>query len=164
MDNRPNQAPQEAGTPLRDVAANPEATARYLADLQRVVRDMERHLATLQTETQVHCRDTHVAGDRFYHARLRARPVEKAFQNVLRDAQKMAADLEKAAYNRRAFTEEVKALPGKRREKELEKVRKKNRKTIQSTPGPQTGVGNPHNDGYPAPAGTLYDLRGRESA
>ncbi|EDY50033.1 hypothetical protein [Streptomyces clavuligerus] len=150
--------------PLHDVALSVEATARYLADLQRVVRDMARHLATLQTEIQVVCRDTHIEGDRFYHARMRARPVEKAFSAALHDAEKLAADLEKAAFTRRDFADKVKRLPGERKQKEIDKARKKN-PAIRPA-GPQQPVDTPQPGGYAAPAQSIYDLRGqgRESA
>ncbi len=56
--NDPNHAP------LRDVAQNPDAFVRYLAEIQRVLLDIGRNLETLQIETRVNLRKTHVEGDR----------------------------------------------------------------------------------------------------
>jgi hypothetical protein len=148
--------------PLRDVAQNPEATARYLAEIQRVLLDIGRNLETLADETRIHCRSTHVDGDRWYHARMRALPVEKALKDVLRHVAGLTEGLEKTAYKRNSFADEVKALPGKRREKELEKQRKKNPQ-LHAAPNnsPQEGARTPNN-GYGGPT-SIYDL-GRESA
>ncbi|MFJ9380355.1 hypothetical protein [Streptomyces sp. NPDC101455] len=158
--NDPFEAPH---SPLRDVAASPEATARYLADVQRVLLDIGRNLETLALETRVHCRDTHVDGDRWYHARLRALPVENALNDVLKHVNGLTSGLEKSAYKRKAFSDDVKNLPGKRKEKELEKQRKK-------TPPLQAATGNPkqhgtqsQNPGYSDPT-SIYDLGNRESA
>lgn len=149
--------------PLRDVAQNPEATARYLADVQRVLLDIGKNLETLAIETRVHCRGTHVDGDRWYHARMRALPVEKALKDVLKHVSGLTEGLEKTAYKRNAFADEVKKLPGKRREKELEKQRKKNLQPLQAAPqSPQQGAQS-QNMGYGGPA-SIYDLGNRESA
>ncbi|MEU5599204.1 hypothetical protein [Streptomyces sp. NPDC020298] len=155
--NDPNHAP------LRDVAQNPEATARYLADVQRVLLDIGKNLETLALETRVHCRGTHVDGDRWYHARLRALPVEKALKDVLKHVNGLTEGLEKTAYKRNAFTDEVKELPQKRKEKELEKRRKKNPQ-LQAAPGnPQQQGAQSQNPGYGSPT-SIYDLGNRESA
>ncbi|CAM5541129.1 hypothetical protein [Streptomyces californicus] len=74
--------------PLADVAASPEATARYLADIQRVLLDIGKNLESLALETRVHCRDTHVEGDRFYDAWMRAQPVERALRDVLKHVER----------------------------------------------------------------------------
>ncbi|GAB1340852.1 hypothetical protein ACE1SV_74420 [Streptomyces sp. E-15] len=154
--NDPNHAP------LRDVAQSPEATARYLADVQRVLLDIGKNLETLAIETRVHCRGTHVDGDRWYHARLRALPVEKALKDVLRHVNGLTEGLEKTAYKRNSFADEVKNLPGKRREKELEKQRKKNPPMLQAAPNqPQQGAQST-DSGYSGPT-SIYDM-GRESA
>ncbi|UXX98043.1 hypothetical protein N7U49_47965 (plasmid) [Streptomyces sp. AD2-2] len=158
--NDPFEAPH---SPLRDVAASPEATARYLADVQRVLLDIGRNLETLAMETRVHLRGTQVEGDRWYHARLRALPVEKALHDVLKHVNGLTSGLEKSAYKRKAFADEVKNLPGKRQEKELEKRRKKN-PPLQAAQGNsrQPGAQSP-NQGYSDPT-SIYDLGNRESA
>ena len=69
------------------------------------------NLETLEHETRVYCRGKHVKGDRFYHARLRALPVESSLHEVLKHVKKVTAGLEKTAFKRQAFTDEVKALP-----------------------------------------------------
>ncbi|MFF4866815.1 hypothetical protein ACFY3J_35005 [Streptomyces sp. NPDC001231] len=156
--NDPNYAP------LRDVAASPEATARYLADVQRVLLDIGKNLETLAIETRVHCRGTHVDGDRWYHARLRAMPVEKALRDVLKHVNGLTEGLEKTAYKRNAFTDEVKNLPGKRKEKELEKQRKKNPQLKAAPQAPQQQGAQGQNTGYSVPR-SIYDLgQSRESA
>ncbi|MFD3728799.1 hypothetical protein [Streptomyces sp. NPDC058671] len=167
---RPEAAPQgrppghNALNPLQDVAANAAATARYLADIQRVVRDTERHLATLTDETSVHLRGTHLEGDHFWHAKKRARPVEKALQKVLKDAKNLAADLEAAAYSRRAFDENCANTVKDRKEKELEKQRKKNPQQIPPMPAAPPGLHNKPESSYASPVSNIHDLRGRESA
>ncbi|AJC62033.1 hypothetical protein [Streptomyces sp. 769] len=149
--------------PLRDVAQNPEATARYLAAMQRTLLDIEKNLQTLAVETRLHCRGLHVDGDRWYHARMRALPVEKALQDVLKHVNGLSKGLEKTAYKRNAFADEVKKLPGKRREKELEKQRKKNPKQLQVAPNPTQEGAQGQNSGYSVPT-SIYDLGSRESA
>ncbi|MFF5393263.1 hypothetical protein ACFY5H_33975 [Streptomyces sp. NPDC013012] len=169
-EHRPDAAPQgrppgqSAPNPLQDVAANAAATARYLADIQRVVRDTERHLAMLTDETSVHLRGTHLEGDRFWHAKGRARPVEKALRKVLKDAKNLAADLESAAYSRRAFDENCANTVKDRKEKELEKQRKKNPQQIPPVPATPPGLHTGTESGYAAPVSNIHDLRGRESA
>ncbi|MET8787991.1 hypothetical protein [Streptomyces sp. NPDC004589] len=155
--NDPNHAP------LRDVAQSPEATARYLADVQRVLLDIGKNLETLAVETRLHCRGTHVDGDRWYHARLRALPVEKALKDVLRHVSGLTDGLEKTAYKRNAFTDEVKKLPGKRREKELEKQRKKTPPLQASSEFSSPNSAPRQDPGYAGPA-SIYDLGNRESA
>ncbi|MFI8769510.1 hypothetical protein ACIGN6_32025 [Streptomyces sp. NPDC053792] len=169
-EHRPEAAPQgrppghNAPNPLQDVAANAAATAHYLADIQRVVRDTERHLATLTDETSVHLRGTHLEGDHFWHAKKRARPVEKALRKVLKDAKNLAADLEAAAYSRRAFDENCANTVKERKEKELEKQRKKNPQQIPPMPAAPPGLHNKPESGYASPVSNIHDLRGRESA
>ncbi|GAA2639551.1 hypothetical protein GCM10010425_49660 [Streptomyces spororaveus] len=155
--NDPNRSP------LRDVAQNPEATAQYLADVQRVLLDIGRNLETLAHETRVHLRDTHVEGDRWYHARLRAMPVEKALGNVLKNLNSLTDGLEKSAYKRRAHDEAVVNTVKGRREKELEKWRKKNLQPLQAAPNPSQQDGQSRNSGYSGPT-SIYDLGDRESA
>ena len=154
-DNDPNYSP------LRDVAQSPEATARYLADVQRVLLDIGKNLETLSHETRVHLRDTHVEGDRWYHARLRAMPVEKALGSVLRNLNHLTEGLEKSAYKRRAHDEAVVNTAKGRREKELERRRKKNPQLLQAAPNSPQDTPS-QNSGYGGPT-SLYDM-GRESA
>ncbi|MEU8550525.1 hypothetical protein AB0C81_26690 [Streptomyces roseoverticillatus] len=150
-------------SPLRDVAQNPEATARYLADVQRVLLDIGKNLETLALEIRVHCRDTHVEGDRFYDAWLRAQPVERAFKDVLKNVQAITKGLEKSAFKRRAHDEAVANTARKRKEKELEKQRK-NTPPLQAAPhNPPHHGAQGHNHGYAGPA-SIYDLGNRESA
>ncbi|MDX3366168.1 hypothetical protein PV387_09005 [Streptomyces sp. ME02-6987-2C] len=149
-------------SPLRDVAQNPEATARYLADVQRVLLDIGKNLETLAHETRVHLRDTHVEGDRWYHARLRAMPVEKALGNVLKNLNNLTEGLEKSAYKRRAHDEAVVNTAKERKEKALERERKKNPPTLQAAPNPPQRGAQGQNIGYGGPT-SIYDM-GRESA
>ncbi|MFJ3164222.1 hypothetical protein [Streptomyces kanasensis] len=150
-------------SPLRDVAQNPEATARYLADVQRVLLDIGKNLETLAHETRVHLRDTHVEGDRWYHARLRAMPVEKALGNVLKSLNNLTDGLEKSAYKRRAHDEAVVNTVKERKEKELEKWRKKNPQPLLAAPNSPKQEAQSQNLGYGGPA-SIFDLGNRESA
>ncbi|MDG9687716.1 hypothetical protein QC334_34170 [Streptomyces sp. DH18] len=149
--------------PLRDVAQNPEATARYLADVQRVLLDIGRNLEALALETRVHCRDTHVKGDRFYDAWMRAQPVERSLKSVLKHVEGVTKGLEKSAFKRRAHDEAVANTAKKRKEKELEKNRKK-APPLQAAPTnpPQQGAPS-QNSGYGGPT-SIYDMGDRESA
>ncbi|MFD3680599.1 hypothetical protein [Streptomyces sp. NPDC058613] len=155
--NDPNHAP------LRDVAKNPEATARYLADVQRVLLDIGRNLEALALETRVHCRDTHVEGDRWFDAWMRAQPVERALKDVLKHVEGVTKGLEKSAFKRRAHDEAVSNTAKKRKEKELEKQRK-NAPPLQAAPQspPQQGAPS-RNSGYGGPT-SIYDMGNRESA
>lgn len=149
--------------PLRDVAQNPVAYARYLADIQRVLLEIGQNLETLQHETRVHCRGTHVEGDRWYHARLRARPVEKSLKDVLKHVSGLTEGLETSAYKRRAHEDEVKGLPEKRRNKALERAHKKN-PSLKAAPESQQRDDADTNRGYSGPT-SIYDLgKRRESA
>lgn len=150
-------------SPLRDVAQNPEATARYLADVQRVLLDIGKNLETLALETRVHLRGTNVEGDRWYHARLRAMPVEKALGQVLKNLNNLTEGLEKSAYKRRAHDEAVVNTAKERKEKELEKQRKKNAPSLQAAPTPPQQGAQSQNSGYGGPT-SIYDLGKRESA
>ncbi|KUN58426.1 hypothetical protein [Streptomyces griseorubiginosus] len=155
--NDPNYAP------LRDVAQSPEATARYLADVQRVLLDIGKNLETLAIETRVHLRGTNVEGDRWYHARLRAMPVEKALGNVLKNLDNLTEGLEKSAYKRRAHDETVVNTAKERKEKELERQRKKNPQMLQAAPSQAQHGAQSLSSGYSVPA-SIYDLGNRESA
>ncbi|MFE9481206.1 hypothetical protein ACFYNM_21695 [Streptomyces spororaveus] len=149
--------------PLRDVAQNPEATARYLADVQRVLLDIGRNLEALALETRVHCRDTHVEGDRWFDAWMRAQPVERALKDVLKHVEGVTKGLEKSAFKRRAHDEAVANTAKKRKEKELEKKRK-NAPPLQAAPQspPQQGAPS-RNSSYGGPT-SIYDMGNRESA
>ncbi|MFD6826836.1 hypothetical protein ACFWC5_41960 [Streptomyces sp. NPDC060085] len=150
-------------SPLRDVAQSPEATARYLADVQRVLLDIGKNLETLALEVRVHCRDAHVEGDRFYDAWLRAQPVERAFKDVLKNVEAVTKGLEKSAYKRRAHKEALANTARKREEKELEKQRKKNPQPLQAAPNRAQQGAQAQNSGYGGPT-SIYDLGKRESA
>lgn len=150
-------------SPLRDVAQSPEATARYLSDVQRVLLDIGKNLEILAIETRVHLRETHVEGDRWYHARLRAMPVEKALGQVLRNLNNLTGGLEKSAYKRRAHDETVVNTAKNRKEKEIENQRKRNPQPLQSAPIPPERGARDQNSGYGGPT-SIYDLGGRESA
>lgn len=151
-----------AYAPLRDVTRNPEAFAQYLDEIERVVLDIGKNLETLQHETRVYCRNTHVEGDRWYHARMRARPLEKALKDVLKHVGALADGLEKSTYKRRAHDDEVKALPRKRKDKALAKQRKRNSALRPAPENPGTG-NTEQNQGYSGPA-SIYDLGKERSA
>lgn len=156
-----NSDPDHA--PLRDVARNPEATARYLADVQRVLLDIGRSLEDLALETRVHCRDTHVEGDRWYDAWMRAQPVERALKDVLKHVEGVTKGLEKSAFKRRAHDEAVANTARRRKEKELER-KQKSAPLLQAAPSsPPQQAAPGQNSGYSAPA-SIYDLGDRESA
>ncbi|MER5781282.1 hypothetical protein ABT104_06070 [Streptomyces mobaraensis] len=148
--------------PLRDVAQNPEATARYLADVQRVLLDIGKNLETLSVETRLHLRQTHLDGDRWYHARLRAMPVERALGTVLKNLKSLTEGLEKSAYKRQAHDDVVADTIKERKEKELERRRKKNL-PLQAAPNPQQQDAQHRQYGYDGPT-SIYDLGNRESA
>lgn len=145
------------------MAQSPEATARYLADVQRVLLDIGRNLEALALETRVHCRDTHVEGDRWFDAWMRAQPVERALKDVLKHVEGVTKGLEKSAFKRRAHDEAVANTAKKRKEKELEKKRK-NAPSLQAAPQspPQQGAPS-RNSGYGGPT-SIYDMGNRESA
>ncbi|MEV5194750.1 hypothetical protein AB0K86_19865 [Streptomyces clavifer] len=149
-------------SPLRDVAQNAEATARYLADMQRVLLDMGANLEILQRETRVHCRSVGVEGDRWFHARMRALPVERALKDVLKSLNSLTDGLEKSAYKRRSHDEVVVNTGKARKEKELEKARKKNPQPIQVAPNSGEERDSGQSPGYGGPA-SIYDL-GKRSA
>ncbi|MFD6132977.1 hypothetical protein ACFWC2_29230 [Streptomyces diastaticus] len=153
-------------SPLRGVAQNAEASARYLTDIQRTLMNIGRQLETLQHETRVHLRGTHVEGDRWKEAHLRALPVEAAMKKTLRDLKKAVDDLERVTFKRRAHQEKVNALPEIRREKQLAKARKKSAPQINAAPqnssGAPQGVSAATETGYGNPT-SIHDLK-RKSA
>ncbi|MFF5859888.1 hypothetical protein ACFY8B_30445 [Streptomyces sp. NPDC012751] len=148
---------------LREIAQNPAAYAHYLADLHRVVLDMQAKLEVLQRETRVHCRKTRVEGDKWGQARLRSFPVEKSLNDVLKNLKNATSGLEKSAHKRHTHDEKVMEVKKQRKEKALLKERKNNPQLQAAPENPgQQGAQDP-NMGYGSPA-SIYDLRGRESA
>jgi hypothetical protein len=104
-----------------------------------------------------------VAGYRWFHARQRAMPVESARVQVLNNLNNMTEGQEKSAYKRRAHDEAVVNTAKGRKEKELERQRKKNPPTLQAAPNPPQQGAQGQNSGYGGPA-SIYDLGKRESA
>jgi hypothetical protein len=148
---------------LREIAQNPAAYAHYLADFHRVVLDMQAKLEILQRETRLHCRKTHVEGDKWGQAFLRSFPVEKSLNDVLSDLKSISSGLEKSAHKRHAHDEKVKEVKKNRKEKEQLKARKNNPplQAAPENPG-QQGAQSP-NMGYGGPT-SIYNLDRRESA
>ncbi|MFC8454216.1 hypothetical protein [Kitasatospora sp. NPDC057223] len=155
--------PEDITAPLRGIAQSPEAFAAYLASIQLVLLGIGKNLETLQSETRVHLRATHVEGDRFFHARLRAMPVERALRDVLGHVHALTEGLEKTTFKRRAHADEVNSLPGKRKEKAHAKAQKKNRPAISPAPEINAGVPAAPDSVYAAPA-SIYDLGDRRPA
>lgn len=149
---------------LREIARNPAAYARYLADFHRVVLEMAAALEVLQRETRVHCRGTHVEGDRMGQAFMRSFPVEKSLNNVLKNLKSMSAGLEKSARKRYAHDEKVQDLKEQRKEN-AQLNKQKSSQPLQAAPenNGQQGAAPGPNMGYGGPT-TVYDLKGRESA
>jgi hypothetical protein len=160
-DQTENQAESQAT--WQAVAQNPDAFVAYLADVQRVLLGIGKNLETLQRETRVHLRGTHVEGDRWYHARMRALPVERQLKEVLKHLEGVTAGLEKGAFKRRAHDEEVNHLPGKRREKAIAKSRKKKRPVLPAAPESAAHSGQAQDSVYGGPT-SIYDLGDRWSA
>lgn len=161
-DPRTDHSGQEE-PPLRRVAKDPEAFAQYLADVQRWLLSIGANLEQLHRETRVHCRGRHVEGDRWYHARLRARPVEQALKDALGHITALTDDLEKTTHKRRAHEEEMNSLPRQRKEKALARQRKRNARRpipIESRERSETDTGKTR---YSEPT-SIYDLGRRESA
>jgi hypothetical protein len=152
--------PNEA---LREIAKNPAAYAHYLADFHRVVLDMEAKLAILQRETRVHCRGTHVEGDRMGQAFLRSFPVEKSLNDILKGLRSVTAGLEKSARKRHSHDEKVREVKRQRKEKEQVKERKKDPQ-LQAAPEASGRQDEQASDkGYAGPT-SIFNLKGRESA
>ncbi|MFC8247580.1 hypothetical protein [Streptomyces chartreusis] len=148
---------------LREIAQNPAAYAHYLADFHRVVLDMEAKLATLQRETRVHCRGTHVEGDKMGQAFLRSFPVEKSLNDILKNLKNVTSGLEKSAHKRHAHDEKVKEVKRQRKEKAQLKERKNNPPLQAASENPgQQGAQSP-NMSYGGPT-SIYNLDRRESA
>lgn len=151
---------------LRAVAQNPEATAKYLADVRRWLLQIGKNLEILAQETRVTCRDTHVEGDRFYDAFLRSRPVEWSYRTVLDDFENTMKSLDKVVYRRRVHDEMAVKTSEKRKRKALEKSRK-NTPQIHSVTRNQRNRSEEETEaadtGYSGPT-SIYDLDDRESA
>ncbi|WP_328541084.1 hypothetical protein [Streptomyces sp. NBC_00344] len=149
-------------SPLRDVAQNSEAFARYMADFQRVLLDMQANLEILQRETRVHCRGKRVEGDLWGQAKLRALPVERSLNGLLRHINSLTSGLEKSAHKRHAHDDTIKEVVKNRKEKALAKAQKKNQAALKPAPQSPQGSDTGRNPGYGGPA-SIYDL-GKRSA
>ncbi|WP_432091498.1 hypothetical protein [Streptomyces sp. NRRL F-5630] len=162
--NDPNQ--NDAAAPLRDVAASPEATARYLAEIQRVLLSIGHNLDTLADETRVHLRRTRVEGDKFWHARKRAMPVERALKQVQASLNRLTGGLETAAHRRHAHDEQVAATAEKRAQDALKKAAKRQQIPARPAYAPtnsQAGAGQNAENAY-SDVTSIYDLGKRRSA
>ncbi|MFB8247351.1 hypothetical protein ACFC5X_20195 [Streptomyces sp. NPDC055952] len=148
---------------LREIAQNPAAYAHYLADFHRVVLDMQAKLEILQRETRLHCRNTHLDGDKWGQALLRSLPLEKSLNDVLKNLKSISSGLEKSAHKRYAHDEKVNAVKKNRKEKAQLKARKNDPplQVASENPG-QQGTQSP-NMGYGGPT-SIYNLDRRESA
>ena len=154
---------EDPNAALREIAQNPAAYAHYLADFHRVVLDMQAKLEILQRETRVHCRGTHVEGDKRGQAFLRSFPVEKSLNDVLKSLKNATAGLEKSAHKRHAHDEKVNVVKKQRKEKEQLKARKNNPSLETAPENPvRQGTQSP-NMGYGGPT-SIYNLDRRESA
>ncbi|GLW73685.1 hypothetical protein Kpho02_59830 [Kitasatospora phosalacinea] len=127
---------------LRYTARTPEEFAAYTAGLVRHLGDLRTSLALLGQETSQALRETSVAGDGRFDARLRALPVERQLAKTIRSLESAAKSLERSALRRIAHDSRVAALPAQRAAKALEKANKKPSKSAPvnqnsaSTPGP----------------------------
>ncbi|MEV7898591.1 hypothetical protein [Streptomyces cyaneofuscatus] len=148
---------------LREIAQNPAAYAHYLADIHRVVLDVQAKLEILQRETRVHCRGTRVEGDKMGQAFLRSLPVEQSLNGILKNLKGISSGLEKSAHKRHAHDEKVNEVRAKRKEKKQLKVHKAS-PSLQAAPesSGQEGAQSP-NPGYGGPT-SIYNLPRRESA
>lgn len=152
--------PNEA---LREIAQNPAAYARYLADFHRVVLDMQAKLEILQRETRVHCRGTRVEGDKMGQAFLRAFPVEKSLNDVLKNLKSVTSGLEKSANKRHAHDEKVKMVKKHRKEKEQLGGRNNNPQLQGPREAPGERDAQRTDTSYGGPT-SIYNLDRRESA
>lgn len=148
---------------MRGVAQDPDALAAYLADLQRWLLSVGQDLEALQQETRVDLRKKHVEGDRWYHARMRALPVELTLKQVLWHLEGLTKGLERATFKRHAHRDKVNALPAKRKAKAVAKSRKRNPPVLPSGTGNAETVPGEQGPVYSAPT-SVYDLNDRRSA
>lgn len=154
---------EDPNAALRQIAQNPAAYARYVADFHRVVLDMQAKLEVLQHETRVHCRGTRVEGDKRGQAFLRSFPVEKSLHDVIRNLKKAVSGLEKSAHRRHAHDEKVKEVRKQRKEKAQLKQRKNNPQLQRAPQNPPQQGARDSDMGYGGPT-SIYDLGRRESA
>ncbi|MER5355884.1 hypothetical protein ABT093_36890 [Kitasatospora sp. NPDC002551] len=160
----PDSSPPQVREAMKALAANPEEFAKYLADVQHRLLGLTATLTALAHAAQVELRGTHVEGDRFFHARARALPVERQLKALVNSLNNAAAAAEKVAFQRRKHDEKVAALPGLRSAKALEKANK--RRPSQAIPVNRTAgqVPPPAKSGYSDDPRSIHDLRDRRSA
>ncbi|WP_394427210.1 hypothetical protein [Streptomyces sp. SGAir0957] len=151
--------------PLKAIAENPAAYASYLQHLQSVLLQMKRNVETLETHVRVHARSQRVAGDKWGQALLRALPLEHSVRSMISDLESTTKAMEKSAHKHHAHAEKVQEVAKQRKEKALEKARKKNPLPQAVPPLPQQPptAGQDPNSGYAVPT-TLYGLADRNSA
>jgi len=148
---------------LRAAAQNPEQFADYLAAVQRTLLVLGQDLEILQQETRIDLRKKHVEGDRWYHARLRALPVERTLKAVLANLEGLTEGLESATFKRREHQEKVNKLPAERKAKAVAKGQKKSRPVLPPRQENQGPVPGGQESVYSKPT-SIYDLGNRRSA
>lgn len=150
---------------LRRTAKDPDQYAQHLANIARVLLDINRDLETLQSETRVHCRGAHVEGDLWYQARWRARPTEKTLRKVLKHLRNLVEGLEKSVRKRHEYENEMKVLPRRRRERELARQRKRNPglRAAPTRPTLENPANKEQNPRYSGPT-DIYSLPKRDTA
>lgn len=127
--------------PLQEVAESAGGFTTYLSDLNSAQLTNKKTLETLLHEVREHCRNVHVEGDGKFHAKRRARPVEKALTKAIRDLERASQNLEQAAYERRAHDDKLKEVAQARKDKAIAKAHKKNPAALNS-PTPNTYIPN----------------------
>ncbi|MET9396040.1 hypothetical protein [Kitasatospora sp. NPDC002965] len=157
-------SPPQVRKAMEALAADPEAFTRYLADVQRNILGLTATLTALAQAAQVELRGTHVEGDRFYHARTRALPVERQLKALVNSLNNAATAAEKVAFQRRRHDERVAALPGQRSAKALEKANK--HRSSKAIPVNRTAeqVPPPAKSGYSDDPRSMFELGDRRSA
>ncbi|MFJ5120984.1 hypothetical protein [Kitasatospora sp. NPDC088548] len=160
----PDASPPQVREAMAALAADPEEFDKYLADVQRRILGLTAALTALAQAAQIELRGTYVKGDRFYHARARALPVERQLKALVNSLNNAAAAAEKVAFQRRRHDEKVAALPGLRSAKALEKANK--RRPSQALPVNRTAeqVPPPAKSGYSDEPRSIFDLGDRRSA
>ncbi|MFI6881150.1 hypothetical protein ACIBL6_47670 [Streptomyces sp. NPDC050400] len=151
--------------PLKGIAENPAAYDAYLKHLQAVLLQMKRNVETLQTHVRVHARGQRVAGDKWGQARLRALPLELSVSSLISDLETVTKGMEKSAHRHHAHAEKVQDVAKQRKDKALEKERKKNPlpRAVPNKPSQAPQAGQQQNSGYSGPT-TLWGLSDRNSA
>ncbi|MEU5388655.1 hypothetical protein ACFVT9_29470 [Kitasatospora cineracea] len=142
---------------LRYTARSPEHFAAYTADLVRHLEGVRTSLALLGQETSQALRETEVAGDRRFDARLRALPVERQLARAIRSLEGAARALERSSLRRIAHDSRVAALPAQRAAKALEKANKKKPKSAPVNRNPANSPRAAEN-GYAEPT-SIFDLK-----